>query len=100
MLCAVVKRVRCSSDLPTWCRYYHGGDEDAPATFEQIYLALKRVVVAHGGAVSHHHGVGKLRQPFNDPMYDSTTVAALRAVKEAVDPDNIFCVGNNVLKRE
>ena len=28
------------------------------------------------------------------------TVAALRAVKEAVDPDNIFCVGNNVLKRE
>ena len=27
-------------------------------------VELKRAVVAAGGAVSHHHGIGKLRKPF------------------------------------
>ena len=68
--------------------YYHGGMDGAADGFEHIYFELKKVpttqlcterlpfpnihrvcfcaqaVVAAGGSVSHHHGIGKLRKPF------------------------------------
>ena len=44
--------------------YWHGGQSGAAAKFEEIYFELKRAVVAAGGSVSHHHGIGKLRKPF------------------------------------
>lgn len=50
-----------------------------------------------GGAVSHHHGIGKVRAAFNDQLYDGSALAAIKAVKTAVDPEDMFCAHNNVL---
>lgn len=50
------------------------------------------------GAVSHHHGIGKVRSAFNDQLYDEPSMAMVKAVKGAIDPQNIFCARNNALK--
>lgn len=77
----------------------HGdtGEPQAAEKFEQIYLELKRKVVEAGGAVSHHHGIGKVRAPFNDQVFDGPSLAAIKAVKSAMDPQDVFCARNNAL---
>ena len=77
--------------------YYHGGKPNAAEEFEEIYFALKNAVVGAGGAVSHHHGVGKLRKPFMDKIMDVHAQEAVRAVKQSIDPTNVFAAGNNAI---
>jgi len=77
--------------------YYHGGMDKATETFEEIYFCLKNAVVAAGGAVSHHHGIGKLRKPFMNKIMDETSQETVRAMKRVIDPDNIFAAGNNAV---
>ena len=78
--------------------YYHGGMDGATHAFEKIYFHLKKAVVAAGGSVSHHHGMGKLRKPFIDDgmVWDKQSIEAIRSVKESFDPENVFGVANNM----
>lgn len=48
--------------------------------------------------MSHHHGMGKLRKPFieDGTVWDKDAINAVRAVKESLDPDNVFAVANNM----
>ena len=47
--------------------------------------------------MSHHHGIGKVRAAFNDQLYDESALAAIKAVKSALDPIDVFCSRNNAL---
>jgi alkyldihydroxyacetonephosphate synthase len=58
------------------------------------------VVLDHGGSLSHHHGVGKIRQSFLPLVHSAAGLEAIRAVKRAVDPLNVFGVGNGACRRE
>jgi alkyldihydroxyacetonephosphate synthase len=49
-----------------------------------------------GGSISHHHGVGKLRKYFVDRVASPETVDAVKSLKRAVDPQNVFAVRNNI----
>jgi alkyldihydroxyacetonephosphate synthase len=51
-------------------------------------------VIANGGCISHHHGVGKTRKQWLEQTVSTPGVALLRAVKAAVDPTNVFGNGN------
>eukprot|EP01052_Picozoa_sp_SAG31_P012574 SAG31_NODE_738_length_12447_cov_4.809848_6_plen_500_part_00 len=77
--------------------YWHGGAEGAAKQFEHIYFELKKAVVKAGGAVSHHHGIGKLRQPFiaDGTLWDEQAKASVISFKESIDPENIFAAANN-----
>lgn len=79
--------------------YYHGGMEGATHGFESIYFNLKKAVVAAGGSVSHHHGIGKLRKPFieDGTLWDEQAIAAVKAFKASIDPENVFAVQNNFM---
>ena len=46
-----------------------------------------------GGSLSHH-GVGKLREQFLPRIASAGTLAWSDAVKQAVDPLNVFGIGN------
>ena len=70
------------------------GLPDASATFHDIEQALRQVILDHGGSLSHHHGVGKVRQAFLPQVHSAAGLEAIRAAKRAVDPDNIFGIGN------
>jgi alkyldihydroxyacetonephosphate synthase len=50
----------------------------------------------HGGSISHHHGVGKLRKKFLVKSIGETGVNMIKGLKATIDPQNIFATGNLV----
>jgi alkyldihydroxyacetonephosphate synthase len=75
------------------------GLADPAAAFEQIEHALRQVVLDHGGSLSHHHGVGKIRQSFLPQVHSAAGLELIRAAKRAVDPGNVFGIGNGACDR-
>lgn len=53
-------------------------------------------ILKNGGSISHHHGVGKIRQEFL--KFHENEEKILRLVKKQLDPKNIFCTGNLIFK--
>ena len=64
--------------------------------FDKIEHALREVILANGGSLSHHHGIGKVRQGFIPEIQSQNSIRVLRECKKAMDPDNIFGIGNGV----
>ncbi len=72
---------------------YHPGDA---AETTRAQAALPRVfalALALGGALSGEHGIGLSKRDFMARAYDPATLAAMRAVKRALDPDGILNPG-------
>jgi alkyldihydroxyacetonephosphate synthase len=66
--------------------------EEIEATYIALWDAGQRAVLAHGGNLSHHHGVGLNRARFiGEALGDAHRV--LVAVKAALDPDGILNPG-------
>jgi alkyldihydroxyacetonephosphate synthase len=57
---------------------------------------IRAAIMDAGGSISHHHGVGKLRKYFVDRVASPETVDAVKSLKHAVDPQNVFAVRNNI----
>ena len=68
-----------------------------PAQMEAIYLdGWRRIMEAtdrHGGSLSHHHGIGRVRRDYLARELGSTGVALLRSIKAALDPNGIMNPG-------
>lgn len=66
------------------------------AELEQ-WAAVKRAaceaIVAHGGTITHHHAVGRDHAPYMGAEVGETGIAALRALKERLDPTGIMNPG-------
>jgi alkyldihydroxyacetonephosphate synthase len=66
------------------------------AELEQ-WAAVKRAacetIVAHGGTITHHHAVGRDHAPYMGAEVGETGIAALRALKEQLDPAGIMNPG-------
>jgi alkyldihydroxyacetonephosphate synthase len=83
------------------CIYFtHGfsarGVEHPDRIFAQIEHAMRETIMEHGGSISHHHGVGKLRRDFMHQTIPPAAAELLREIKTATDPTNVFGIGNNV----
>ncbi len=72
-----------------------GLDEPLPV-FITIEDEIRKAILAAGGSISHHHGVGKLRQQFMDEVITEPSRDMLRSLKSSVDPENIFGIRNGV----
>jgi len=70
------------------------GVENPTAVFKKLENAARDEILRCGGSLSHHHGIGKLRQHFLPEIMSETLLAWNQRVKEAVDPQNVFGVGN------
>jgi alkyldihydroxyacetonephosphate synthase len=55
--------------------------------------AAMDAIVAHGGTITHHHAVGRDHAPWMAAEIGEVGVAALRAVKERLDPTGIMNPG-------
>ena len=87
------------------CIYFTHGfsakGADAPdRIFAEIEHAMRETIMAHGGSISHHHGIGKLRRDFIEQTLTPAGMELLREVKEGVDPGNVFGIANNVFALE
>lgn len=83
------------------CIYFtHGasiaGLPEGDKKFHAVEQAMRAVIMANGGSVSHHHGIGKLRAAAVRGFSSSATQQAMAALKKELDPDNVFAVGNNL----
>lgn len=59
------------------------------AQWQAVKTAATEAIVANGGTVTHHHAVGRDHRPWLGREIGPVGVAALRAVKAALDPTGI-----------
>lgn len=59
----------------------------------QAKRAASDTIVTHGATITHHHGVGRDHKPWYAREIGPVGVAALRALKSAVDPDGVLNPG-------
>ena len=70
--------------------------ENAADLFSSIEHSIREAIMANGGSISHHHGVGKLRKDFMQDTISPASIDLLKQVKRSHDPKNIFGIQNNV----
>ena len=71
-------------------------DKKIPGQLEKAHEAIKEVFQAAldlGGTMSGEHGVGLAKQPFIPMELSADQIAAMRAIKKALDPNNILNPG-------
>jgi alkyldihydroxyacetonephosphate synthase len=74
--------------------FHHQGVEDPIGVYSEIERAARDEILNAGGSVSHHHGVGKIRQGFLPRVASATALEWAAGVKRAIDPANTFGIGN------
>lgn len=74
--------------------FIYQGLADPVAAYSQIEDSARTEIMKHGGSISHHHGVGKLRKKFLVHSIGETGVNMLKGLKQTIDPQNIFATGN------
>ena len=70
------------------------GLEKPDAVFHRIEHSLRQTILDNGGSLSHHHGVGKIRREFLPQVQTDNSLQVLRQAKKAMDPNNVFAIGN------
>ncbi|XP_063976312.1 alkyldihydroxyacetonephosphate synthase [Diachasmimorpha longicaudata] len=70
------------------------GQKDPVETYEHIEENARAEILASGGSISHHHGVGKMRARFYPDAVGDAGLGLYRATKQYLDPHNIFAAGN------
>ncbi|HJV67374.1 MAG TPA: FAD-linked oxidase C-terminal domain-containing protein [Geomonas sp.] len=71
-------------------------DKSQPGQQEKAHEAIKEVFQAAldlGGTMSGEHGVGLAKQPFIPMELSADQIGAMRAIKKALDPNNILNPG-------
>ena len=63
------------------------------AQCKTIKLAASEAIVANGGTISHHHGVGEDHLPWIAQEKGALGIEVLRAVKQALDPAGVLNPG-------
>ncbi|KAL4465819.1 hypothetical protein ABPG74_004056 [Tetrahymena malaccensis] len=74
---------------------YHGL-KDPVQSYTDIENAARDEIMRCGGCISHHHGVGKLRKQFMRDSVGDMGIKMIKAVKDQLDPKNVFANGNLV----
>ncbi|RMH90768.1 FAD-binding oxidoreductase [Lysobacter pythonis] len=60
---------------------------------ERVTRLLAEVLARHGGSISAEHGIGLVKKPYLTGTRSEEEVAAMRAIKRALDPDGIMNPG-------
>lgn len=75
--------------------FYAKGVADPVKSYTELEHAVREEILASGGSLSHHHGVGKIRQDFLQDIYSEGALSVVKQVKQAIDPDNLFGASNH-----
>lgn len=76
--------------------FYTKGVDNVEEVLRVIDHRLRQVMLDNGGSISHHHGVGKIRADFLPQVLSPASIELLQQTKAALDPQNIFGIGNHV----
>ncbi|XP_021913048.1 alkyldihydroxyacetonephosphate synthase [Zootermopsis nevadensis] len=91
-------RVTQTYDVGSCVYFYFGfkwnGVGNPLDTYERLEQIARDEILASGGSLSHHHGVGKLRSKWFPSQVSKLGVDLYQATKRQLDPRNIFASGN------
>lgn len=74
--------------------YYYKGVAQPTETYLALENVAREEILKQGGSLSHHHGVGKIRQHFLPEVMSRATLDWNDRTKRALDPENIFGCAN------
>ena len=72
------------------------GIPNAEDVFGEIEHAIRKAIMEKGGSISHHHGVGKLRNDFLSGTLSESSMNLIRDMKKSNDPNNVFGIRNGI----
>lgn len=72
---------------------YHPDDADESARAQAALPKIFELTLALGGTLSGEHGIGLAKRDFMTQAFTPATLAAMRAIKHALDPDDILNPG-------
>ncbi|KAI5723924.1 hypothetical protein M8J76_012784 [Diaphorina citri] len=91
-------RVTQTYDAGCCIYFYFGynfmGQKDPIGSYDYIEHCARDEIIACGGSISHHHGVGKLRSHWYPKQVSSVGVELYQSTKRQLDPKNVFANGN------
>jgi len=88
--CRVTQLYETGCCIYFYMAFYSKGVSDPVGDYHEIEAEARKEVIAAGGSISHHHGVGKLRLPFVRDIMSPAMVAWRESMKAALDPQGIF----------
>uniref|UniRef100_A0A8C1MSE3 Alkylglycerone-phosphate synthase n=1 Tax=Cyprinus carpio TaxID=7962 RepID=A0A8C1MSE3_CYPCA len=88
--CRVTQTYDAGACVYFYFAFNYRGLSDPVHVYEQVEHAAREEILANGGSLSHHHGVGKLRKEWMKESVSGVGLGMLKSVKEYVDPQNIF----------
>jgi len=62
-------------------------------TYRACWSAVLEATLTEGGGIAHHHGIGRVRRDWLVREIGETGLATLRALKRALDPDDLLNPG-------
>jgi len=62
--------------------------------YEKVWKAAMEATLKHGGAISHHHGIGRMRAKWIKEYLGDTAMNILKKIKRAIDNKAILNRGN------
>lgn len=77
--------------------FCYQGVANPDRVYEQIEMAAREEILKSGGSLSHHHGVGKIRQNFLKNICSEAVLNWNQQTKKALDPQNIFGSANQLI---
>ncbi|TKS67184.1 Alkyldihydroxyacetonephosphate synthase, peroxisomal [Collichthys lucidus] len=92
--CRVTQTYDAGACVYFYFAFNYRGLSDPVNVYEQVEHAARDEILANGGSLSHHHGVGKLRKEWMRDTVSNVGMGMLKSVKDYVDPKNIFGNGN------
>jgi alkyldihydroxyacetonephosphate synthase len=60
------------------------------ATYYECWDRTMKAVIAGGGGISHHHGIGRVRRDYMSAEVGESGVKLLRKLKQTLDPNGIL----------
>jgi alkyldihydroxyacetonephosphate synthase len=78
--------------------FYFKGVDGPSEVYAEMERAARDEILRSGGSLSHHHGVGKLREQFVPRVMSEGALEWRRRIKRAVDPGDVFGAANSGLR--
>jgi alkyldihydroxyacetonephosphate synthase len=88
--CRVTQLYETGCCIYFYMAFYARGVPNALEAYHDIECRAREEVLAAGGSISHHHGVGKLRLAYVDDIMSPAMIEWRERMKAALDPNGVF----------
>jgi alkyldihydroxyacetonephosphate synthase len=74
--------------------FHHKGVSRPAEVYAELEHAARDEILRSGGSLSHHHGIGKIRNRYLPRIFSPASMQWAAEVKRAIDPSNVFGIAN------